>query len=216
MRARRWLGAMLAVDVAAALCAFPFMPERVPIHWGIDGTADGFASRGVAVSLGLGLTLGVGALTLALLRRRVRTDQEESANEADARATTMLACLGSVSSVHLVALGAQAGVLAERHVAQLCLLGLSAALVVLGNVLGRVPRNRWMGIRTLWTLRSEQVWRRTHRAAAPAFVMTGLLNAVALLLTPLGFALPFTLVTVLGVGLGSCAYSYLVAQRLRE
>ena len=49
----------------------------------------------------------------------------------------------------------------------------------MGNVLGKVRRNFWMGVRTPWTLASEKVWVATHRLAARLLTAGGLAGAVA-------------------------------------
>lgn len=43
----------------------------------------------------------------------------------------------------------------------------------------RLPRNRVLGVRTVWTMASVDAFRRANRAAAPAFVLAGVLGAVA-------------------------------------
>jgi uncharacterized membrane protein len=53
-----------------------------------------------------------------------------------------------------------------------CVFGASLALI--GNYLGKIPKNYVVGIRTPWTLSSDYVWERTHRFAAPLFVVGGL------------------------------------------
>jgi uncharacterized membrane protein len=60
--------------------------------------------------------------------------------------------------------------------------GIFLFLAFLGNVLGRVRRNFWIGVRTPWTLASERVWNDTHRFAARLFFAVGLLGAVAVFL----------------------------------
>ena len=35
--------------------------------------------------------------------------------------------------------------------------------IVLGNYMGKVRKNFFIGIRTPWTLASDEVWNRTHR-----------------------------------------------------
>jgi uncharacterized membrane protein len=85
--------------------------------------------------------------------------------------------------------------------------GIGIALVLLGNVLGKVRRNFWLGVRTPWTLASDRVWYATHRLAGktmvlgglavvaatvaglPAYVATGALLAAAL--APVGFSLVY-------------------------
>ena len=46
----------------------------------------------------------------------------------------------------------------------------------LGNVLGKVRRNFYIGVRTPWTLASERVWSDTHRLAAWLLVLGSLVG----------------------------------------
>jgi uncharacterized membrane protein len=48
--------------------------------------------------------------------------------------------------------------------------GVGLLLAVIGNELGRVQPNFFVGIRTPWTLADPEVWRRTHRVGGRAFV----------------------------------------------
>src|SRR5262249_53719413 len=52
--------------------------------------------------------------------------------------------------------------------------GIFLGLAAMGNVLGKVRRNFYIGIRTPWTLASERVWNDTHRLGAWMFVIGGL------------------------------------------
>ena len=54
----------------------------------------------------------------------------------------------------------------------------SIFMLAMGNVMGKVRRNFFIGIRTPWTLASERVWYATHRLAAKAFVVAGLAGLV--------------------------------------
>jgi len=52
----------------------------------------------------------------------------------------------------------------------------------MGNVMGKVRRNFFIGIRTPWTLASEPVWNATHRFAARTLFVGGLLGLLAVIL----------------------------------
>jgi len=46
MRRAVWFSvALVGVQILAAFCLYPLMPERVAIHWGLSGEADGYGSR---------------------------------------------------------------------------------------------------------------------------------------------------------------------------
>jgi uncharacterized membrane protein len=76
----------------------------------------------------------------------------------------------------LMVLGGIQGV--QLDLARWLLGGLSLFFAVLGNRLGKVQRNFWMGVRTPWTLASETVWIQTHRLTAWLWTAGGVLLAV--------------------------------------
>jgi uncharacterized membrane protein len=54
----------------------------------------------------------------------------------------------------------------------------SLLFVVLGNYMGKIKHNYFVGIKTPWTLANEEVWYKTHRLAAPLWVAAGILGMV--------------------------------------
>ncbi len=77
----------------------------------------------------------------------------------------------------LLVLGGVQGV--QLDLSRWLLGGLSLFFALLGNRLGKVQRNFYMGVRTPWTLASETVWIQTHRLTAWLWVAGGLALSVA-------------------------------------
>jgi uncharacterized membrane protein len=77
--------------------------------------------------------------------------------------------------------------------------GIGAGVILLGNVIGKVKRNFWLGVRTPWTLASDRVWYATHRLAGKTMVAGGLVALGAALLD-----LPFD------IGIGAIVIGALV------
>src|SRR5438477_258607 len=89
--------------------------------------------------------------------------------------------------------------------------GAGVLLVVLGNFMGKVTRNFFVGIRTPWTLASEEVWLRTHRFGGRLFVLAGLVLLVS------AFLGGGWVVASIAIGLAavlSVVYSYLIYRRV--
>jgi uncharacterized membrane protein len=83
----------------------------------------------------------------------------------------------------------------------------------LGNVLGKVRRNFYIGVRTPWALANERVWNATHRFAAKTFVLGGV---IGLALTAIGVKgwLPFA--ALMAGALVPVVYSLVVYKRLER
>jgi uncharacterized membrane protein len=61
-----WWLILPALSWLLAVLSYPYMPKRVPIHWGIQGEADAFANRAVGVFMMPGLLTVMAAVLLAL------------------------------------------------------------------------------------------------------------------------------------------------------
>lgn len=85
----------------------------------------------------------------------------------------------------------------------------------IGNVIGQIRPNYFVGIRTPWTIENEEVWRRTHRLAGPLMMIGGLV-LVAMAFVPgmtLGWIIPVVLITSVLV---PTVYSFLLYRKLKQ
>ena len=87
-------------------------------------------------------------------------------------------------------------------------------LLVLGNYMGKVRKNFFVGIRTPWTLASDEVWMRTHHLGGWLFVVGGLIIAVAGLLAPAHLVPGILIAVVITVSLVTVGGSYVIYRRV--
>lgn len=166
---------IVVLQIVIAICAFPFLPPVVPIHWNAAGQIDGYVSKWVntilfpAVSLGLYLLLRV----ISTLGPRLGGRASVAAN-AQIRTTLLVAILLFMLIVQLCVTAISLGVAVDM--AFTLNLALALLFIVIGNFLGKTRRNFWLGIRTPWTLTSDVSWERTHRVGGWLFVASGLLG----------------------------------------
>jgi uncharacterized membrane protein len=89
--------------------------------------------------------------------------------------------------------------------------GTGLLFVVLGNFMGKFTKNFFLGIRTPWTLASDEVWLRTNRLGGKLVVLAGL---VLLASSFLGVGAVWFLVTIpVAVGI-PVVYSYFLYRRI--
>jgi hypothetical protein len=93
--------------------------------------------------------------------------------------------------------------------------GICLFFALIGNVMGKVRRNFWMGVRTPWTLASEPVWNQTHRLAAWLFVAAGLVGFVLVMLLPPDVVW-VALLVLIPAGLVPVVYSLVLYKRLER
>jgi uncharacterized membrane protein len=175
-----------ALYVCAALCAagllvslllYPALPEQIPIHWDLHGNVDGWGDKRWAAFFGPAAGAATAALLFLLPYVSPRPFTVESFRGTFNFAVVIVT--GMFLFIHLVML--QAALRPDLDSGRVLIAGIFFALAALGNILGRVRRNFWIGIRTPWTLASERVWERSHRLAARILTAAGLLGGAAVL-----------------------------------
>jgi len=167
-----WIVAVALVALAwgASALLYPGLPARVPMHWNIRGQIDGYGSK-ATVFLMPGVMVGLLGLFRALPTLSPKNFEVDSF-----RATylfVMVLTIGMMGYIQAVLLYAVATG-GRMDMNRALFGGLFLFFAMLGNVLGRVRRNIYIGVRVPWTLASERVWNDTHRVAAWLFVACGL------------------------------------------
>lgn len=200
--------ALVAGLFAVAALVWPWVPDRMPIHWNLQGEVDGYGGKFVGLLL-LPLTcLGLYLLLLVLPRidPGYRNYQSFATAYSAIRISLLLFMAAVYAVVVLVALG--------NRVNMSTVIGLSMAalFVVLGVFMPQIRPNWFVGVRTPWTLSSPLSWTKTHRLAGRLFVGIGLAMAAwAIVPSPWMFALAMSLAGVSVVWI--VVYSYLVYRK---
>jgi len=182
----RWLALSLGLTLAAWLVwGYVFwqpdiLAEKVPMHWDINMKPDRFADRdGAVIEMALfpGIMLAMVLLTLVLPWLSPKNFKVDSFRNVFHYVMALVVMLmGYVGALVLWA------ALPDHSMPIRGFLGpFFLFFALMGNVMGKVQRNFWMGVRTPWTLASETVWTRTHRLAAWLWVVVGVLGFVAVL-----------------------------------
>jgi uncharacterized membrane protein len=187
----RWLYPSIALTVlalAGSLYVYQardsLLPEKVPVHWNAEGKANGFVQREDASSLLLYLLLvpaimgGMVLLTVVLPWLSPKHFEIDRFRGTYGYIMFLIVALCAYIQVANV-LG-----MMERpfDTVKLLIGGMMLFFALLGNVMGKVRRNFYVGVRTPWTLASDAVWEATHRLAAWLMVVGGVAGFIALLL----------------------------------
>jgi uncharacterized membrane protein len=181
---KRWLGLVFAaIAGAVAVWAYPRLPETVPTHWNFAGQPDGYSSRLWASVLGPIAIVALTGLFQVLPRIDPRGRNYQKFPDTYWMLVNGVLAFGLVAHATLLANGVGAPVNPTR------VLTVAGGLlfVLVGNYLGRIESNWFLGIRTPWTLSSDTVWRKTHRTAGWLFVVAGLGVAAVGAVRPVGF-----------------------------
>ncbi len=154
---------LLAAPFVALALSWNEVPARIAIHWDLHGEVNGWAAKEFGLFLVPLLSLGIVALFHLVprfdprLRHTLQNDDRMSAVlpllcvAVAAFSDVIFGLILAVALGHTIAVG--------RIVLVISLL----LLAVMGNYLGTLRPNYFIGIRTPWTLENADTWRATHR-----------------------------------------------------
>lgn len=198
---------LIAGTIIVSLMLEPSLPARIAIHFDIHGTPNGYGSRGFGVWFMPLFSLGLwGFMRFAMLAAPEDWRARVASAPLTAAATITVAFLCGLHLVILrAALHGGAGLGCE-----LALL-IGAMWIAMAVLLPRIRRNPILGVRTAWTLSSDENWARTHRVASYTFLLGGVL-AFAAGLTGAAAAVTFALVAVISSALAPAVYSWAIAR----
>lgn len=165
------------IAVIAAVWLYPQLPAQMPTHWDLQGHVNGSMPRLWGAAFPALMILALGILTPLL--PRISPRQFAITPFAHVYGIVMLAVQGVMLVVGLAVLLSGAGY--ALPMPTIAMLSVGVLLMVLGNYMGKLRKNFFIGIRTPWTLASDAVWERTHRLGGWLFMLAGLVTMVGVL-----------------------------------
>ncbi len=188
--------------------AYPGLPGMVPTHWNVRGEVDGWSSKTFAVFFFPAMALGFYFLfdVLPSLDPNKHRYEQFAGSYSLIRSAMVLFMDGIYLTTIIAGLGR------SLNIGLIVRLAVSLLIIALGDQMGKVKQNWFVGFRTPWTLSSQENWRRTHRFGAKTMVAGGLLSLATLPFDgPVAAGVYFALI-LLGALLPG-GYSYLLFKK---
>jgi uncharacterized membrane protein len=164
------LWVLIAIPFVYLALIWSNLPEKVPTHFGSDGTVDGWSGKTSLIFItglpGIGIYLLM--LIIPVLDPKKKIEQMGSNYYKLRFIITLFFSLLMTYCLYL----SNVGTMKSPNVL-FALVGLLFAS--LGFYFPTLKSNYFIGLRTPWTLESEQVWIKTHRLAGPIWMTGGLL-----------------------------------------
>lgn len=173
-----WIVSLLPFVLVAI--AWPYLPERIPGHWGVNGQIDRYdapATLWLMCAIGPLLSLGIQFLPrLDPKRENYEKFQPYYDFFGPLVPLLLLLCIAVTLSESLWP--------GRINVARAIGLMVGVLFLIIGNIMGKVKTNWFMGFRTPWALSDPDVWNKTQRLGGWTFFLSGLSALVLSLLAP--------------------------------
>lgn len=194
---------------AYAAWIYPSLPDPMPTHWNAAGQADDYTAKAIGAPLLAAIPLFifiVFKLIPVISPRGFRTESFSNVLNILMTASVVFGCIIGIAAL-------RAARDSSADITTLVLVAVGFLLVIMGNFLGKVRKNFFLGIRTPWTLASDEVWAKTHRLGGWCFVVAGIFMVIMGLVKP-PFDISWGIAVIVAISLVPVVYSYIAYRKI--
>lgn len=185
---------------------YPSLPDIIPIHFNIEGKADGYGGKTTLIFITTLLSL-VGAGCYLLIKNLPKIDPKKTAGQSPERFTKMaITLVVFMCALNIIITYSAINQSVNISKNMLPLIGLLFAF--LGNYMQNIKANYFVGVRTPWTLENDDNWRETHLLASKMWLIGGILITLVTLVTPAKFGFIFFMSITAIISLVPVIFSY--------
>jgi uncharacterized membrane protein len=180
------------------------LPEKVAIHFGIDGKPDGFGTKN-DLFLPISILMGCSLLTFILMKNIHKIDPKQAAKlskDTFDKLGFITIVFMSLLSVYII----RSAISNETGNFMFTIIGLLFAAI--GNLMHSLKQNYFAGFKLPWTLNDEENWRKTHQLGSKIWVAGGLIVFIFSLLFPFKTVMISSLIIIAFMVLTPIIYSF--------
>lgn len=204
------LFAIIVLSIVGTAIIYNKLPEQIPSHWNIRGEVDDYQSRPFIY-----FTAFLPLLIYGLMKLLPKIDPKKESYEKHKKAYEAVIYVLVLFMVGIHWLTASYALGYETDIGVVINLGVGIMFMVIGNYMGQIRHNYFFGIRTPWTLASESVWKKTHKAGGYIFFILGLLFILSAFINN-AWAFYMVIGAVILSTLGLTVYSYLLFRKEKK
>ncbi len=210
MKINKIFASVLTVLIITWIVAFvydPKLPDQIPTHWNIHGEVDDYTSKPWGVYMLPLISTCTSLLLLILPKIAPKGFKLEGAKKV----YEIIVLIMAVFMLGVMVLVFEQALNNKFDMNKWIMGGIGILFIIIGNYLTKVPKNFFMGIRTPWTLASDEVWYKTHRVGSWTFVGFG---ALALLGALLEWPIVFLTGCLIAAGFIPLIYSLIIYKKI--
>ena len=187
------------------------LPQKVPVHWNIDGKIDRYGTKTELMLLVLVLPLSI----YLLLTFIPKIDPKNQINKMGDKYFQLKFFLVLFMSFlgFIIIRSAETG---EIFYLKYLVGGIGIFFMVFGNYMKTIKPNYFIGIRTPWTLENEEVWKKTHKITSYLWFWGGIIIVLASFLLPFKTASIVMLAIVFFIVIFPVIYSWKYFQKIKN
>lgn len=194
---------LAAANLLSMAALYPFLPAQIPMNWGIDGSVDYQNKYQIFMMCGMAVLFAFLFDILPKIDPR-KKNYQKFGSYYDWFCVIMQVFMLAMNGIILTETFRPGTV----SVPMITMIIVGILFLFLGNIMPKIKSNFYMGIKTPWTLSSEQVWYKTHRLGGKCFFLAGIAMIVCSFLPSEELAFWGTMAVIMVACIIPCAMSY--------
>lgn len=204
-----WMIAIIALLIAAI--AYPFLPQEIPFHFGVNGEVDRYGGPWTIFLMPVITMIFIASAELFRIIDPKRQSYAKFSRQY--YGVHFLICLMFILlEIYIIAISMGIELTNINHLMP-AFIGI--LFLVLGNSMPKFKHNYFIGIRTCYTLANEDVWFMTHRFAGKLWFLGGFGIILTVFLPTNVIWIAFIIITAIII-IAPVLYSYFVYQRMNK
>lgn len=212
IRKEAWIWLIVILPVIVFMIVHKRLPDKIPSHYNLQGRADAYQSPLAFLLFAGGTNLFIYFLLLFV----PRIDPKKASYPLFAKTYYIIRIVVHLVMTAIFCLSLMAALGTVMNIPRLIPLAVLLLFTVLGNYLGNVRPNWFVGIRTPWTLSNETVWRKTHQLGGRLMFFSGLTGFILALFASQSFLNVIVIAAVVIGAIVPAVYSYFEYRKIEN
>lgn len=202
---------LVIISFIISLSFYNQLPDKIASHWNAKGEADDYQSKYFVLLLMPAFSLFILMLFLVLplidpLRKNIKKFQKHYD-------MFFFILILFFLYIHIMTIAWNINDF-KFNMSLAVIPAVGLMFIYIGFLLKHVKRNWFMGIRTPWTLSSENVWKKTHDLGSRLFIISGIITLAGVFF--IKYLIWFILIPVIVTVTWLFIYSYLVWRKEKK
>ena len=169
---------LMYLPLVIVLIALPYLPEKIPAHYGFDNQVDRWGNKYEALLFPIiSLLMGYFLLRMAKLAAKQEEHGENNKNVTIIVGILLLVLFNALNAYSLYTSFNKVENLSSvsLDIGQLVFGIIGVLMIVLGNVMPKLRMNSTIGLRTPWSMKNEVIWKKSQHIGGISFIIGGII-----------------------------------------
>lgn len=169
---------LMYLPLVVALIALPYLPKKIPAHYGFDNQIDRWGNKYEALLFPvISILMGYFLLGMARLAAKKEEHGENNKNVTIIMGILVLVLFNALNVYSLYTSFNKVENLSSvsLDIGQLVFGIIGMLMIVIGNIMPKLRMNSMIGLRTYWGMKNEVTWKKCQHIGGISYIIGGII-----------------------------------------